>query len=290
MKNILYIILLLNICIHGYASNNYIIEKLDDIRYKTIDISVYALDTLTDLGMNRYSVKNLFDNNPNTCWATKYSDEEKYFYDKSGNIKIPLKITFSKPVYLKQIIFNNGLQKSKNLFYANQRAKEIIMEIIFVGGPGYEDTKTFQLKDSLKEQPVDISKLKPWATLFPVEEIWLKINEIYPSNKYNDLCLSDINFEFSSQILYKSINSWESIKNHINKNRIINKQTKTWDWSGLYEHDSLYLRELIYNVIIGNSEALALMNSLAPFGTSHSEMLSVEIKPRLKKFLETKFK
>jgi len=152
----------------------------------------------------KYGAINLGDNNPATCWAegAEGNGVGEYIY-------------MTIPKNIRGIRIRNGYQKSKNLYEANNRPKTIKIELLpcFMP-PGYVTethtgfaisqtiaTDTIILEDKLGYQDIlfdfSWSKINHQTTknkIFDNDRFILKITieDIYPGNKWNDACISDI--------------------------------------------------------------------------------------------------
>jgi len=82
-------------------------------------------------------------------------------------------------VYRIEII--NGLAANKKLYFANNRIKK--MQVEFSGG----EKRIINLKDGCLDYQVFTFNIKAYW-------VQLKILEIYRGNKYNDTCISEIDF------------------------------------------------------------------------------------------------
>lgn len=124
------------------ADNKYEVESIENYSFKQENIDVLSQHTLISKEKDKYSVKNLFDNDLSTCWATKFVNNIDY--DSNDGL---LRIKFKNPKYLKSIILYNGYQKSRKLFYNNHRIKEIYIEKVIVGGRNFPLSHVFRVKD-----------------------------------------------------------------------------------------------------------------------------------------------
>jgi hypothetical protein len=173
-----------------------------------------------------YGPNNLFDGDTKTVWA-----------EGSAGSGIGVQIVFAIPTPgysttlesgAKQINIINGFASSKDLFLANNRVKEIVLNLFVAVDIGEDenycsryalniyDTKIFQLKDTMDKQSVkldiDFANLKDfWRRsrdtyrsmgnsvfageygryLFGV----LTIKSVHKGSSYDDTCISEISFE-----------------------------------------------------------------------------------------------
>lgn len=131
---------------------------------------------LTPQAGNTYNPENLIDHDTATTWALPFKE--------NGSVILDFHISAEKIKYIE--VFN-GYGKSLLRHGQNSRAKQVSIyadrvnttNIIWKGE--LKDTLGFQ-KIILDNQPKNTS------------HIFLKINSVYPGNKWNDLCISEIKF------------------------------------------------------------------------------------------------
>ena len=131
---------------------------------------------LTPQAANTYNPENLIDHDTATTWALPFKG--------NGSVILDFHISAEKIKYIE--VFN-GYGKSLLRHGQNSRAKQVSIyadrvntaNIIWKGE--LKDTLGFQ-KIILDNQPKNTS------------HIFLKINSVYPGNKWNDLCISEIKF------------------------------------------------------------------------------------------------
>ncbi len=122
----------------------------------------------------KYPVENIFDNNPNSAWVK----------GKPGDgIGEWIEVGFEPEFNLSQIKIINGYAKSKEIYSANNRVKKVVVN--FSNGKPQE----FILQDNILgfqtlklPKPVKVDSLK------------ITIKDIYQGTKYNDTCISEIQF------------------------------------------------------------------------------------------------
>lgn len=140
---------------------------------------VNSSSSLPDSKSNTYTPWNLHDFNLKTAWAT----------NKNNGIGETIKLDFkpSEILSINYLKFYNGYQKSEASFKNNSRVKKAAL---YMNG---EHKFNIELDDIETAQVFDLGKWSlEGAEKFTVE---LKILEIYPGEKYNDLCVSEINFD-----------------------------------------------------------------------------------------------
>ena len=124
----------------------------------------------TETGTVTYPPSNAFDNNKSTVW-TPDPDEE--------NPWIELSATTGQTVKGIEII--NGYSKSKKLYEANSRAKDVIVEC-----NGVRYSYTLQDKGAGKAQRLAFPEAVKSA------KVRITISSVYEGSEYDDLCISEI--------------------------------------------------------------------------------------------------
>jgi hypothetical protein len=192
MKKIFMIFIVLGYLntVHAADNRNYAHESVD-VKFMMVSAKVLSQRTLIDrTEPTRYSVKNLFDGNKASAWVTKYDEKDVKMLSSDSGL---LKIIFQEPVYVKSLTISNGYQKTKDLYRANQRVKDLYIEKVLPGGRTYPLDNTVQLKDSLEDQ--EISLTTGWTqsiNLFKTKEIIINVLDVYPGTKSDDLCISEM--------------------------------------------------------------------------------------------------
>lgn len=124
----------------------------------------------TNSGTISYSPSNAFDKNKSTVWTPSEDDSKPW-----------IEISSAKPQTVKGIEIENGHSKSKDLYYKNNRAKEVIVECDTI-----RYSYTLQDKGNGKTQRLVFPE--PMETT----KIRITINSYYRGTDYNDLCITQI--------------------------------------------------------------------------------------------------
>lgn len=163
----------------------------------------YDMAGYADYGI--YGSLNLADKNTSSCWA------EGSINDGTNEF-----IWMTIPANTTTIRIRNGYQKNETIYYANNRPKNISLELFACYEPsGYvtESHNGFFISESLTSSSVsledvfgyqDIKLNFDWAIIgdklsntkiFDEDRFILKlrIKDVYKGNKYDDACISDIN-------------------------------------------------------------------------------------------------
>jgi len=160
---------------------------------KEINISriyLYDAETMTVDKNNkyRYSPLKSFDNNDETVFAFK--PQFKY-----GNRVYRIHFDMNYPI--DEIKIKAGYF-DKKYYSQNHRIKKITL----IFNEGKFDSRlpvakySFNLEDVMKEQSLTFPKIE-------CNEIWVCVDEIYKSEKYNDICISELSF-FNAEEKYKT--------------------------------------------------------------------------------------
>lgn len=199
-------------------------------------ISLYDNQTMTIDKNNkyRYSPLKAFDNDDSTVFA---------FVQKNGYQNRIFRIYFDKNYSIDEIKIKAGYFDKK--FYSqNHRIKKITL----VFNENKMDSSllvkkySFELKDEMKEQSLQFPKIE-------CNEIWICVDEIFESEKYEDICISDMSFlnageKYKTQIRpriygmseFKYDNTGKLIEEHLRSdhmNYLINySTTKAGDLEG----------------------------------------------------------
>lgn len=120
-----------------------------------------------------YNASNVTDGNLSTCWAEGTSD---------AGINESILMSSDKKQHVSEITITNGYYKDEELFYKNNRVKNCKFE--FSDGTSHEVT----LLGEYSEQ----SNLIAFDPPVDTEYIKITILSVYPGNKYNDTCISEI--------------------------------------------------------------------------------------------------
>ncbi len=134
--------------------------------------SLLATSTLVQ-GNYDYSVNNLIDQNKATTWSEGASDV---------GIGETVTFNFENKCTVKSINIVNGYCKSEDLYYKNARVKTLT--VLF--GDSEEQISVEDLYDQ--------NQTIKFASEHVTNQIVLRIDEVYPGNKYSDTCVSEINF------------------------------------------------------------------------------------------------
>jgi hypothetical protein len=127
-----------------------------------------------------YPAQNIADLSRETAWVA----------GKNGGIGETITLTLTKPVHVDQIGIIPGYTKSKTLYFANNRIKELEVSVngdqpVTASLP--DEYISFMPGSKKGYQLIDLGQY-PGAA----KTITLKVKQVYPGSKYNDTCISEV--------------------------------------------------------------------------------------------------
>jgi hypothetical protein len=122
-----------------------------------------------------YKAENMTDGNIATAWAEGA---------EGAGIGEWIKFGFDTPKKIKAIKILAGYAKTETVYFNNNRVKE--MKVIFSDG----EAQTANLTDSKDFQRILIDRDRP------TQFVKLEIRDVYHGRKFDDTCISEIDFEF----------------------------------------------------------------------------------------------
>ncbi|MDY3851794.1 MAG: Hint domain-containing protein [Prevotella sp.] len=141
--------------------------------------SIYATSHLSAAGKHTYDPGNIHDFNLFTAWAV------------TGNKAVGQRVSFRFPPHSPRaniLKIWNGYVKSRQLWQDNARVKELKL---YVNG---KPTALLQLADAPNQQTFAIQPLSTFNNEHPLI-LSLEITKIYKGKKYDDVVISEINFD-----------------------------------------------------------------------------------------------
>ncbi len=157
-----------------------------DIICDRVEASTYLKD---NSGYN-YSPFMSYDGKMETAWCVPDGGIGQWIkYNVSEDHKKHPQFQGIDVLELNTMVIVNGLAASKEMYYANNRIKKLKVEF---------DNGSSQVID-LKDGVIGYQRFS-----FNVKSRWIKLTilEVYKGGKYNDTCISEINF-FTSQSKWK---------------------------------------------------------------------------------------
>ena len=144
-------------------------------------------NSLSSQAGNTYEAINLCDGNNTTAWAVNLDNSAIYDCDKLYG-----PIVYVKCKKLCRIVIRNGYGKNETSYKNNSRAAKITL----LNFNNEEVLIEKELKDIMAPQTIEIPESKGNSNL---SAIWIIFDTehndgIYKGNKWNDLCISEIEF------------------------------------------------------------------------------------------------
>lgn len=147
--------------------------KEEYCEFTDVESNSILSDIYDNGGINEYGPHNVLDSSLTTCWAEGDSGSGQGCY---------IKLYGDEIVTVNKIEIVNGYSKSEELFYKNNRVKEL--RISFSDGT----EKNIILSGEFSEQPNHIILDEPIQTTY----IKFEIISVYKGNLYDDTCISEI--------------------------------------------------------------------------------------------------
>ena len=122
-----------------------------------------------------YSVKNVFDNNFNTCWVEGAEDD---------GLGQSITVHFKNKVKINQINLVNGISKTNELYLKNNRLKKATLTF----DDGSQEIINIQDKYNQK-QNISFSSHE-------TQSVTMAIKEVYRGSKYQDTCISELGYSY----------------------------------------------------------------------------------------------
>lgn len=178
---------------YGYRRNNTIVYGDNQNSSGDISVAAWVLDypnlkkiTLDPQGGNRYDASNLFDENPSTAWAIGEKKFEEFEKETEGHY--PRMVAFQTrqlyPVY--RLTITNGYAKSEESWRNNARAKNITIMGCSEDSNHADNLYSGTLSDKAEPQTINLDKTGRY------DYYNLIIEDFYPGEKCNDVCISEI--------------------------------------------------------------------------------------------------
>lgn len=180
MKRIMFVMMCFVVMYHLAFTQDFIITGPDDGMLVVEDDKIKASSYLKDSTNNDYGPQRAYDGDEKTAWCVGKGGRGEWiqFYFRPD-------LTFDKVLKGKRNVYRvgiiNGLAASRRLYYDNNRIKKLLVE--FDSGK----RRVIELKDGILDYQYFI---------FNIRSRWIKLTimDIYRGAKYNDTCMSQIDF------------------------------------------------------------------------------------------------
>lgn len=149
------------------------------------------------LYISNYHPYYLLDNDTSTAWVEGAQGDGINEYI-NFSLKIPAGTKFSLSI-------RNGYQKTDDLYYKNNRVKELEVKFKYFEDRYQKyDSYSVLLEDKLDWQTFDFEVDKNY------DSVELKIKSVYSGTKYQDTCISDVIFNINGKIDNKLYEAYKS--------------------------------------------------------------------------------
>mgnify|MGYP000272583792 CR=1 FL=1 len=181
MKRIMFVMMCFVVMYHLAFTQDFIITGPDDEMLVVEDDKIKASSYLKDSTNNDYGPEQAYDAKEKTAWCVGNGGIGEWiqFYFRHDVGAYDKVLKGKRNVYRVRII--NGLAASRRLYYDNNRIKKLLVE--FDSG----ERRVIELKDGILDYQ---------DFIFNIRSRWIKLTimDIYRGAKYNDTCLSEIDF------------------------------------------------------------------------------------------------
>lgn len=140
--------------------------------------------TLDPQNDNSYEAYNLFDKDPSTTWAVGAKKFEKFEKETEGHF--PRMVSISTHDLLERLVITNGYAKNNQSWRNNARVKNITIMGCTEGSNLADNLYSGTLSDTAEPQTITLRKTGQY------DYYNLIIEDFYPSDKWNDVCISEI--------------------------------------------------------------------------------------------------
>lgn len=140
--------------------------------------------TLDPQNDNSYEAYNLFDKDPSTTWAVGAKKFEKFEKETEGHF--PRMVSISTPDLLERLVITNGYAKNNQSWRNNARAKNITIMGCTEGSNLADNLYSGTLSDTAEPQTITLRKTGQY------DYYNLIIEDYYPGEKWDDVCISEI--------------------------------------------------------------------------------------------------
>lgn len=140
--------------------------------------------TLDPQNDNSYEAYNLFDKDPSTTWAVGAKKFEKFEKETEGHF--PRMVSISTPDLLERLVITNGYAKNNQSWRNNARVKNITIMGCTEGSNLADNLYSGTLSDTAEPQTITLRKTGQY------DYYNLIIEDYYPGEKWDDVCISEI--------------------------------------------------------------------------------------------------
>ncbi len=190
---------------------------------------------------------------------------------------------FPQPVHVKMLKVINGCPKPSSGRKNYDVAKKMYVERLYMRKPTYPFGAIYSLRADLEPQIFDLQKKSSWQDVFKAIGVLIHVFETYSRVKISEVCISEIDLEYSNQSTYKPSLPWQELSALI-------RFKARYDKSGKWEAKEIFssrdrLLDFLYYVANNNVEAKKLFDSYSPKGASDSESMDFVFRPAVEEAL-----
>lgn len=142
--------------------------------------------TLDAQNGNSYEASNLFDGDPSTTWAVGAKKFEKFEKETEGHFPRMVGIKTIQQYPIERLVITNGYAKNKESWRNNARVKNITIMGCTEGSNLADNLYSGTLSDTAEPQTITLRKTGQY------DYYNLIIEDFYPGDKWNDVCISEI--------------------------------------------------------------------------------------------------
>lgn len=142
--------------------------------------------TLDPQNDNNYEASNLFDGDPSTTWAIGAKKFEKFEKETEGHFPRMVGIKTIQQYPIERLVITNGYAKNNESWRNNARAKTITIMGCTEGSNLASNLYSGTLSDTPEPQIINLSKTGRY------DYYNLIIEDYYPGEKWDDVCISEI--------------------------------------------------------------------------------------------------
>lgn len=177
MREVYLLVFVCIFSIESIYSHQYIIGINDKEGNSLLVSNIKASSFLYDKKYN-HKPEMSCDYDEKTAWCVKGNGKGEWIrFDVEES-----QLHYKGIMNLYRVLIKNGLTINNKFYYSNNRVKKLLFE--FSGG----ERKIIELKDNRLDYQIFVMNIK-------TKWIKITIQDIYKGEKYNDTCISELNFE-----------------------------------------------------------------------------------------------
>lgn len=176
---------------YGYGNKIEYRNNRNSSDYISIEATVASFPYLDEITLdpqngNNYEASNLFDGDPSTTWAVGTKKFEKFEKETEGHFPRMVGIKTIQQYPIERLVITNGYAKNNESWRNNARAKTITIMGCTEGSNLADNLYSGTLSDTSEPQTVILRKTGRY------DYYNLIIEDYYPGEKWDDVCISEI--------------------------------------------------------------------------------------------------